>query len=255
MIDVFRLGKVGHGEQVLRLEIGDDDGGAVLQYLLGLGGDVAVGGQDVLDEIVFLAEELAALVVVLDGDARAGDAVVGDDGIDQRERHRLVIGLAEIMDDDLDHRRRPRRGRRGWLGVVGSARAIGDQREEGSERDDDRREAAAPHGNQALGKDRGRNRNLQLGHLSKMDRPNHPSSDFTHAFASGRCLGGLDGERRLAHGVLEALPILASKRARKGRDNPGYHCRLFPSGVTTRGAEPRMNPARSERRPAAFTTA
>ena len=65
MIESLRLGKVGDGEQVLGLEIGDDDGGAVLQDLLGLGDDVAVGREDVFDEIVLLAEKLAALVVVL----------------------------------------------------------------------------------------------------------------------------------------------------------------------------------------------
>ena len=102
---VLRLGKIGNGEKVLGLEIGDDDGGAVLQDLLGLGDDIAVGGQDILDEIVFLTEELAALVVVLDGEPRALDAVVGQNGIDEGERHRLVIGLAEIMDGDLDRRR------------------------------------------------------------------------------------------------------------------------------------------------------
>jgi hypothetical protein len=55
---VLRLGQIGDGEQVVRLEGGNDDEGAVFQDLFGLGGNVAVDRDDVLDEVVFLAEEL-----------------------------------------------------------------------------------------------------------------------------------------------------------------------------------------------------
>ena len=88
---VLRLRQIGDGEQVVRLEIGNDDGGAVFQDLLGLGGNVAVGRDDVLDEVVFLAEELTALVVILDGEPRPLQTVVGEYGVDERERNRLLI--------------------------------------------------------------------------------------------------------------------------------------------------------------------
>ena len=48
MIEFLRLGQIGDGEQVVRLEIGNDNGGAVFQDLLGLGGNVAVGRDDQL---------------------------------------------------------------------------------------------------------------------------------------------------------------------------------------------------------------
>ena len=108
---VLGLGQIGDGEQVLGFEIGDDDRGALAQDLLGLGDHVAIGREDVLDELVILAEKGAALVVVGDGEAGALHAVVGQDRIDQRQRRRLVIGLAEIVDRDVDRRRRARNGR------------------------------------------------------------------------------------------------------------------------------------------------
>ena len=141
-------------------------------------------GEDIFHQIVFLTEELAALVVVLYGDARTGEAVVGDDLIDKRERHRLVIGLAEIVDDDLDGWRRPRSGGRWRLGVVGRARAIGDQRKQRGEHDDCG-ERAGPWGERshhAKEKQRGRIRTLHLG-LRLHSR-----------IGSARCRGGRDGE-------------------------------------------------------------
>jgi len=146
---VLRLRKIGDGEQVLGLEIGNNDDGTVLQNLLRLGDDVSFGRNDVLDELVMLAEKLAALVVVFDGEPRALNAVVGENGIDEGERHRLVVvSLAEIVDGDIDGGRSRRR-----LGLIRGARAMGCQRDEGEE--DDRAERT--------------DGNLQRGHMSKTD--------------------------------------------------------------------------------------
>ena len=149
---VLRLRQIGDGEQVVRLEIGNDDGGTVFQDLLGLGGNVAVGRDDVLDEVVFLAEKLTALVVVLNGEARPLQTVVGEYGVDERERNRLLIFLAEIVDGDLDRGRFRLGGRR----VIGRASAEADQHEKRRER---RKSRAAPAR---------RNGKLQGVHMSKM---------------------------------------------------------------------------------------
>src|SRR5581483_6196496 len=133
---------------------GDDDGRPALEGFLGLGHNIAVGREDVLDERVVLTEELAALVVVLDGKACALNAVVGENGIDEREGRRLVIGLAEIVDGDVGGRRGGGRG----LGVF--ARSMGYRRNE-------RQGCEGPNW---------RTLNLQRVHLSKVDATNHPSS-------------------------------------------------------------------------------
>ena len=120
MIDVLGLGQIGDAEQILSLEIGDDDGVALGQDLLGLGDDVAILRHDVLDQLVVLAEEGAAPIVVLDGETRALDAVVGEHLVDERQGHRLVIGFAEIMDFDIDRGRRAL-GRGGWASPQAAA--------------------------------------------------------------------------------------------------------------------------------------
>jgi hypothetical protein len=149
MIESLASGRSATASRSLGLEISDDDGGTVLQDVLRLGDDVAFGGKDVLDKLVVLAEKLAALVVVLDGEPRALNAVVGENGIDERERHRLVVvSLAEIVDGDLGGRRSRRR-----LRLIRGARAMGYQRDEGD--DDDRPERT--------------DGNLQRGHMSKTD--------------------------------------------------------------------------------------
>ena len=111
MMESLGLGKVGDGEQVLGFEIGDDDRRTLAQDLLGLSDDVAVGREEVFDELIFLTEKGAALVVVGDGEAGALHAVVGQDWIDQRQRRRLVIGLGEIVDLAVHRRRRSQNGR------------------------------------------------------------------------------------------------------------------------------------------------
>jgi hypothetical protein len=73
-------------------------------------------GREVFDELIFLAEKGAALVVIGDRKAGALHAVVGEDRIDQRQRRRLVIGLGEVVDLDLHRRRRSRNGRRRSVG-------------------------------------------------------------------------------------------------------------------------------------------
>jgi hypothetical protein len=103
---ILGLGQIGNAEQVLQLEIGDDDGVTLGQDLLGLGDDIAILRHDVLGQLVILAKKGAAAIVVLDGKARALKAVVGEHLVGERQGHRFVIGLAEIMDLDIDRRRR-----------------------------------------------------------------------------------------------------------------------------------------------------
>ena len=98
---VLRFGQVGDGEQILRLEIGNDQSVAIGEDVLGLGDHVAVGGNDRLFHDEVLAEELASGVVGLDRKPRAGNAFVSEYLLEQRERWRFLIGLAEIDDGDL----------------------------------------------------------------------------------------------------------------------------------------------------------
>ena len=113
------LGQVGHGDEIFRLEIGDDEGVALGEDLLGLRHHVGVRGDDRFDQLEGKADERARLVGFLDDEARALDAFVGDDLLGIRERQRLLIFLAEIDDghgglDRHEARRRigSRRGRR-----------------------------------------------------------------------------------------------------------------------------------------------
>ena len=122
---VLGLGQIGDGEQIGSFEIGDDQRIAVLQNFLRLGDDVAVGRHDRLDELEGIADEIAGLVRFLDGDARALNALVGDDLLGIGERQRLLILLAEIDDGQRDLRRR--RG-----GVGGRCGACGVRRRRGS---------------------------------------------------------------------------------------------------------------------------
>jgi hypothetical protein len=198
--------------EVLGFEIRDDDGRTALQDVLGLGHDVAVGGKDVLDEIVVLAEKLAALVVVLDGEPRALDAVVGQDGIDQGQRRRLVVSLAEIVDDDVDRRWRGRR-----LRFAGGTRAMSDQPDEREKQE----------------RANGRKWNLQRVHMSKMEnRTIQAQTSLTRVLRALPC--GPDGERTLAHRALQALPILASKRASRRREQSYARLPTIPASCFLR---------------------
>ena len=58
---VLGLGQIGDGEQVLGLEIGDDEGIALGEDLLGLGHHVGVRRHDRLDELEGVADEAAGL--------------------------------------------------------------------------------------------------------------------------------------------------------------------------------------------------
>jgi len=100
------LRQIGDRQQVVSLQIGDDDGGTVRHDLLGLGDHVAILGQDVLDQLIVLAEKGAALIVVLDGEPRALQPIAGEHLVDERQGDRLVIDLAEIIDPDVDGWRR-----------------------------------------------------------------------------------------------------------------------------------------------------
>ena len=118
---VLGLGQIGDGKEIGSFEIGDDQRIALLEELFRLGDDVSVGRNDGLDEIEGIADEIAGLVRFLDGDARALNALVGDDLLGVGERQRLLILLAEIDDGQRDLRRRPRR-RRGPVRQRGPAR-------------------------------------------------------------------------------------------------------------------------------------
>ena len=115
---VLGLGQIGDGKEIGSFEIGDDQRVALLENLFRLGDDVAVGRHDGLDELEGIADEIAGLVRFLDGDARALDALIGDDLLGIGERQRLLILLAEIDDGQRDLRRR--RG-----GVGGRRRSFG----------------------------------------------------------------------------------------------------------------------------------
>ena len=118
---VLGLGQIGDGKEIGSFEVGDDQRVAVLEDLLRLGDDVAVGRHDGLDELEGIADEIAGLVRFLDGDARALNALVGDDLLGIGERQRLVILLAEIDDGQRDLRR----GRGGVGGRCRSLRRCG----------------------------------------------------------------------------------------------------------------------------------
>ena len=103
---VLRLGKIGDGKQVVRLQVGDDRCRGRPQNLLGLGDDIAVDRNDILDELIVLIDEAAASVVVGDAEARALEPVVGQDAVDERKRNGLLVFLGEIVDGDLPDWRR-----------------------------------------------------------------------------------------------------------------------------------------------------
>ena len=94
----LRLGQIGDGEKIRRLEVGNDERVACRQQLLGLGRDVAVLRHHRLEQLVVLADQAPGAIVLLQRNARALHAGVGDDLVDQRERRRLVVVLAEIDD-------------------------------------------------------------------------------------------------------------------------------------------------------------
>ena len=113
------LGQVGDGDEIVRLEIGDDEGVALGEDLLGLRHHVGVRGDDGFDQLEGEADERARLVGFLDDEARALDAFVGDDLLGIGERQRLLIFLAEIDDG---HRRLDRHEARRRIGSRGRRR-------------------------------------------------------------------------------------------------------------------------------------
>ena len=100
------LRQVGDGDQVRHFEVGDDDGGAIAKDLFCRLRHVAVGGDDRFFEHIVLTDETAALVVLDNGKTRALHPLVGDNLVEQGQRHRLVIGLAQVVDGDLRSFRR-----------------------------------------------------------------------------------------------------------------------------------------------------
>ena len=100
-----RLRQVGDGEEIGRLEVGDDEAVALRQQLLRLVDGVGVRRQQGFQEIVVLAEQPAGAVVLVERDARALDAFVLHLLVDEGKRRRLLIVLGEVDDG-----RRQRRG-------------------------------------------------------------------------------------------------------------------------------------------------
>ena len=111
MIELLASGRSATASRSLASRSATMIAGPLLRISLALATTSPSAGRKVFDELVFLAEKGAALVVVGDGEARTLHAVVGQDRIDQRQRRRLVIGLAEIVDLDVHRRRRSRHGR------------------------------------------------------------------------------------------------------------------------------------------------
>ena len=62
---VLGLRQIGDGEEIVGLEIGDDEASPSLQHLLGLGHDVAVLGNDGLDQVEGVADEAPAWLASL----------------------------------------------------------------------------------------------------------------------------------------------------------------------------------------------
>ena len=93
---VLGLRQIGHGEQIGGLEIGDDEAFAIGEQLLGLGHHVGVVRDDRLDELEGMADEASGLIGLLEHQARALDALIGNRLFGVRERQWLRIVLAEI---------------------------------------------------------------------------------------------------------------------------------------------------------------
>ena len=92
--------RVGGLQQIVRRKVGNDEAGARGKRCCGLRDVFIVPEPDFLQREV-LIEEFARGVVVLDGKARAGKAVVLGRQFDERQ-FRLDAGAAEIADADLD---------------------------------------------------------------------------------------------------------------------------------------------------------
>ena len=100
--------RVGGLQQRVGGKIGDDEAVAAGERRCRLGDIVTVLEPNLFQREV-LIEELAGGVVVLDREARAGDAVVLGGLFDQRQ-FRFDAGVAEIADADLDRVGRERVG-------------------------------------------------------------------------------------------------------------------------------------------------
>ncbi len=112
---VLGLGEIGDGEEIGGLEIGDDEGVAAFEDLLGLGDDVAILRHDGLVHLEFVADESAGLVRLFQHQPRALNAFVGDRLLGIGQGQRLLVLLAEI--DDAH--------RLGRLGGAGHRRSCG----------------------------------------------------------------------------------------------------------------------------------
>ena len=95
---VFGLGQIGHGQQIVGLEVGDEEAVAGRQRFLGFRHDVLVCGDDDFLKLEAIADEITGLVRLLQHEARALDAFVGDHLLRIGERERLFVFLTEIDD-------------------------------------------------------------------------------------------------------------------------------------------------------------
>ena len=101
--------RVGNFQQRIRRKVGDDEAIAAGEVRCRLGGVLTVLEPDFLQGET-LIEELSGRVVVLDREARAGNAVVLRGLFDQGQ-FRFDAGLTEIADTDLERVGRDGMGR------------------------------------------------------------------------------------------------------------------------------------------------
>ncbi len=80
---VFCLGKIGYGEEILRLKISDDKPVAGGQHFFCFGDNVGLLGKDIFREIGFLIDEFASDVVIGSADPRASYSLIADNLVEE----------------------------------------------------------------------------------------------------------------------------------------------------------------------------
>ena len=84
---ILGFGQISHGEEAVRLEIGDDKALAGGESFLCLGDHVAVLRYDRLDELEGMADKVPCLIGLLQHEPRAFKALIGNGllGVGQRQ--------------------------------------------------------------------------------------------------------------------------------------------------------------------------
>ena len=97
-------GGVGDGEQVRRTEVGEEHAPPLFDERRGPRGDVLVLGQLHVLEAVLVTEKPTGGPVVLEPELGAGEALVVDAFVDERERHGRLDVAREPDDVELERR-------------------------------------------------------------------------------------------------------------------------------------------------------